>query len=195
MLDCSSGFQEKPENRYQLQIAHACYRFIDSDTQYSEAGVNLLIRALQDNKCSSRVDWFTDVRKCRRRAQSPWQMAPIGRVFTTTDQYELLEGRAIRFRIRSLIKAAGLFVEDAFRAFNAGMTGLLTCSELYSGVRWLGLDLDVHHIHDIVRAIDANHDGLVTAEDFKNAFFVEGDNEDVLSQANAVADGEQLHEI
>ena len=192
-LDSSGGFVASA--RYQQQIAHMCYRFIDSETQYAESGVNLLIRALQDNECAQRVEWFTDVRGCRRRAQSPWQSAPVARVFSTADQYEFLESRAIRFRIRSLIMKKGLFVEDAFRAFNVGMTGLLTCSEMYSGIQWLGLDLDAPRIYDVVRAIDANHDGLLTSDDFKRAFFVEGDAELVLSRANAIADGEQLEEI
>ena len=84
--------------------------------------MNFLVRALQDNPCPSRVDWFTDVRSCRRRAQSSWQSAPIANVFSMADQYVFLEGRAIRYRIRSLIKSRGLFVEDAFRAMNVGGT-------------------------------------------------------------------------
>jgi hypothetical protein len=60
----------------------------------------------------------------------------------------------VRFRIRALIKQRGLFVLDAFRAFNVSGTGSLTCTELYSGICWLGLDLSVPQIHD-VRSPDA----------------------------------------
>lgn len=38
-------------------------------------------------------------------------------------------------------------------------------------------------VHDIVRAIDSNNDGLVSAQDFKSAFWKPGDEEQVLLQS------------
>ena len=45
------------------------------------------------------------------------------------------------------------------------------------------------------RSIDGNHDGLLTADDFRKAFFVEGDEEDILAAANKIADGGAVEEI
>jgi hypothetical protein len=39
-------------------------------------------------------------------------------------------------------------------AFNYNRNGVLTCSELNSGLWWLGLQLEVAQIHSIVRSID-----------------------------------------
>ena len=72
---------------------------------------------------------------------------------------------------------------DAFRAFDSSGSGQLSCTELYSGVLWLGLPLTVPQVHDMVRTIDSDSDGFVSAFDFKRAFHVEGDEEDVLREA------------
>lgn len=152
VLDSSKGFAES--SPYQRDIASACYRFVDSETQFSEAAINLLLRSVQQNVCEHRVKWFLEVRDCRRRSQKAWDRTPLAKLFTTHDQYQFLHSRAVRFRIRALIKQRGLFVLDAFRAFNVSGTGSLTCTELYSGICWLGLDLSVPQIHD-VRSPDA----------------------------------------
>ena len=64
------------------------------------------------------MTWFNDIRLCRRRTQRQWERTPLARLFTTHDQFQFLESQAIRFRIRTLIKTRGLFILDAFRAFN-----------------------------------------------------------------------------
>jgi hypothetical protein len=146
-LDSSKGFAES--SPYQRDIASACYRFMDSETQFSESALNLLLRGVQNNPCEKRVSWFLEVRNCRRRSQKAWDRTPLAKLFTTQDQYQFLHSRAVRFRIRALIKQRGLFVLDAFRAFNVSGAGVLSCTELYSGVCWLGLDLSVPQIHDV----------------------------------------------
>jgi len=39
-------------------------------------------------------------------------------------------------------------------AFNASRSGHLTCSELYGGLSWLGLQLSAEQVQGIVRAVD-----------------------------------------
>ena len=95
------------------------------------------------------------------------ERTPLARLFTTKDQYEYLESRAVRFRIRTLIKKKGLFVKDAFRMFNVSESNRLNCSELCSGITWLGLKLTETQIHDIVRCIDKDNDGLLSFVEFK----------------------------
>jgi hypothetical protein len=60
---------------------------------------------------------------------------------------------------------------DAFQAFNANKDGTLSCSELYGGLTWLGLELEPEQIHSIVRRIDTDNDGLISFEEFKAAFY------------------------
>lgn len=38
-------------------------------------------------------------------------------------------------------RARGMYPRDAFRAFNYSHSGFLTCSELYGGLDWLGLQV------------------------------------------------------
>ena len=171
-----------PSATYQREIANNCFRFMDSENHFAEDQLNLLLRAVQRNACADRIDWFNDVVQCRRRVQKPWERTQLARLFTTADQYQFIESRALRFRIRSLVKQKGMFVRDAFRAFNVSDTGVLTCSEFYSGLCWLGLNIDVPQLHDIVRSIDSDSDGLISFGDFKKAFHDEGDEQEVLSK-------------
>ena len=67
---------------------------------------------------------------------------------------------------------------DAFRAFDQGRTGELTCSELYAGLEWLGLSMTPAQIYELVRAIDSDGDGLISLADFRSAFQLEGDDAD-----------------
>jgi Ca2+-binding EF-hand superfamily protein len=175
-------------SKYQRNIANNCYRFIDSETAFSEEQLNLLLMAVQNNSCAVRVAWFVDVLQCRRRAQKPWSRTQLARLFTTADQYQFLESRALRFRVRSLVKQKGLFIRDAFRLFNLSDTGMLTCTEFYSGLCWLGLSIDITQLHDIVRSVDSDDDGLVHFSDFKKAFHAEGDEQSVLDGTEAVKD-------
>lgn len=45
--------------------------------------------------------------------------------------------------------------------------GVLTCSELASGFAYLGLKMTPAEIYAVVRAADANGDGLISVEDWK----------------------------
>ena len=55
---------------------------------------------------------------------------------------QALETRALGLRLRTLLRTAGLGLADAFGSFCVtGRTGGMSCSELYSGARWLGLAL------------------------------------------------------
>ena len=82
-----------------------------------------------------------------------------------------------------------MFILDAFRAFNVSGTGQITCSELFSGCIWLGLELTAEGIHAIVRSIDSDNDGLISVEDFKAAFHEEGDEEEVLNTCGDLEEG------
>ena len=68
--------------------------------------------------------------------------------------------------MRALIAARGMAALDAFRAFDQGRTGELTCSELYAGLEWLGLSMTPAQIYELVRAIDSDGDGLISLAEF-----------------------------
>ena len=95
---------------------------------------------------------------------------PSGRFFATADEYQLLQPRAAIARISALIRSRGMYPRDAFRAFNYSHSGLLTCSELYGGLDWLGLMLTPDQIYSIVLFIDTDGDFLVSFDEFKKAF-------------------------
>ena len=113
LLDASYGYE--PAKPFQALTARQCFRFVDSDSYYQQRELNALLRAVQNNTCDARETFFLDVRSCRRRQQSNTATTPISRLFTTPDQYHLLQYRASCMRIRELLRLKNVFAMDAFR--------------------------------------------------------------------------------
>jgi len=113
----------------------------------------------------------------------PLEHTPVSTLFTTPDEVNFLEFKAVVHRIRLHMRAQGLFVFDAFRAFNSSRTGLMTCSELFGGLTWLGLGVAFtpDHVHELMRKLATEHEGLLTFNDFKRAFHEPGDDDDAMA--------------
>ena len=134
----------------------------------------MLLRALQQNPKADRALWFTDVRSCKRRAQTPLGgrigKNNIAELFSIDDEYNLLQYRAMVSSVRSRIAQKGLFLLDAFRGFDVDRDGSLNCTELYSGLRWLGLDVTADLVHNIMQTVDSNGDGKISFKEFHDMF-------------------------
>ena len=57
--------------------AWQCLRFFDSETDYGERQLNMLLRALQPNPCEVRSIYFDAVRARRRRRRVAWQQTSL----------------------------------------------------------------------------------------------------------------------
>lgn len=68
-------------------------RFFDADMYYPDAAINVLVRALQANKCSERERFFLSNIGCRRRLERRWQDTPLARALTLTDEWAALKQR------------------------------------------------------------------------------------------------------
>ena len=149
LLDGSNRYV--PALPFQQDTAEACLRFADSDAYYTERNLSLLLRALQRNTMDARREWFEDVRSCKRRQQMAVDRTSLIKVFSTTDEFVLLEHRALVSRVRTLIRQKSMLMMDAFRAFDADRNGRLNCSELYAAAHWLGLtELAPNDIYDMM---------------------------------------------
>ena len=157
------------------------YRFVNSGMYFDDHSLMQLFRILRSSPCEEREAWWSDVRACRRRVQIPMDASvPVGKLFSIQDEYVFLEYKAVIHVIRMGLQEKGMYVFDAFRAFNSSNTGLLTCSELYGATEWLGLPFTPNQIYDLVKRIGIDHYGLVSYEDFKRAFF--GADDDIESR-------------
>ena len=172
LLDCSTNYA--PAKSFQEQSADQLFRFLNSDTYYTPRQFNLLLMALQDNTREHRQSYFELVRSCRRRKQRPVQMTPLNRVFTTPDEYHLLEHRATLSRIRKAIHTRGMFLHDFFQKADHNKDNRLSSSEIYSGLRWLGIEISPGEIHELVRYIDQNADGQVSYKEIRGAMLRSG---------------------
>lgn len=130
------------------------YRFVNSDTYFDANTLTVLLRILESDPCELRERFWTVVRACRRRRQIMVDgSVPVMTVFTTKDEYEFMEYKTVVKRVQIGLKDRGMLIFDAFRAFNSSNSGLLTCSELYGGIEFLGITFSPQQVYDLVRRI------------------------------------------
>jgi Ca2+-binding EF-hand superfamily protein len=175
-MEASFGFSRGPE--LQRRTAVQSFRFIDSQLHYSRAEVSVLCRALQPNPVAERITFFNEVRSCRRRAQQPWEKLSIAPILKTSDQFQLLELHAILSAIRLRIVSKGMKSFDAFRAFDYDRDGMLSCSELFGGLLWLGMCVVEADIYAIMKHIDSKGDGRIRFADFQATLSTSGDGDE-----------------
>jgi hypothetical protein len=166
----------------EARTAHQCLRYIDSELDFTNPELTLLLRGVQDNETKARESFFVAVRASRRRAQAgsgglQLSTRPVGRMFAMEHEYHILHSFAVMSRIRLLLQQRGLYTLDAFRAFNAAQNGLMSCSELYGGLRWLGMDVGPPDIYEMMRHMDGDGDGFVSFDEFRLAVGSEADTE------------------
>ena len=106
-IDASYGHTHA--RAYQYNSCLQSYRFFDSEVDYQEKELNVLIRSLNQNDCQERETFWLDVRSCRRRQQISYYTAPIAKVFSTSDQFHLLEFKATVGRVKKLLGKKGMY--------------------------------------------------------------------------------------
>ena len=168
LIDNTSRFT--PAQVFQGATAEQCFRFLDSQLDFEDREVSLLLRALQGSSCDKRAQFFVSIRACRRRAKIPWASSPLAKVLTTVDEFHLLASRALVARVRTALKSKRMRLLDAFRAFDGDNIGKLTYEALYGGLSWLGLSLTSAQMLELAARVDKTHDGYISREEFEEAF-------------------------
>ena len=167
VLDCSTGYAKALS--HQDASAQVLFKFMDSGINYNAAEVSLLLRALQNNPCQKRENFFHEVRSNRRRKDVDTGTTSLAKVFVTADEHHMLQYRIAKGRVTALLKEKGLFARDAFAAFDNNRDGLLSHTELRRGLEWLGMKMDHSLVSVIMNEVDRDKDGYINLEEFKNA--------------------------
>ena len=147
-------------------MVQQCLRFLSSETDYTPRAQHLLLRCLQANEPKERQAFFSEVRACRRRRQDAWEGYEVAAILREPSEFALFELRALLAATHRRLRARGLAPRQAFHAFNSSRTGLMSCSELYSALRWLQLQPSVDLVHEAMRRLDTDDDGCLTVDDF-----------------------------
>ena len=92
---------------------------------------------------------------------------PVAKIFSTPDEYNLLHIRALLSRLRSAVRAKGLYELDVFRMIDQHHHNYLTPEELYGGLVWLNINLVPAQVKELVSYLDKDSDGRIGYEEFK----------------------------
>jgi len=153
LLASSKGFHLTEKSIHHTAMVNCC-RFVNSDSYFSDVGISVLLRILENSTCEEREKWWLDVRACRRRRQLSSDLSvPVTSIFTVNSEIEFIEYKSVISRIKLGLTEKGLLVFDAFRAFNYSNSGLLSCSELYGGMDFLDIPFTPDQIYYLVRKI------------------------------------------
>lgn len=152
LLATTSGYQGASASQHAAMVNS--FRFMNSDTHYNNVGLTILLRVFEDDTCDSREKWWTEIRSCRRRRQIAIDgTVPLLTVFNTATEFEYMEFKAVVSRVQVGLQEIGMLIYDAFRAFNSSNTGLMSCSELYGGLDYLGIPFTPPQIYDLMKKI------------------------------------------
>ena len=180
LIEATSGYE--PAELFQAATATQCFRFVDSQVDFEDHELSLLLRSLQGNTCADRAEFFERVRAVRRRAKTPWQATPLAKALTTADEFAMLASRATSARVRAALRRNKMRLLDAFRAFDGEQLGRLTYEGLYGGLTWLGMDITPTQMMELAGKIDLAGDGFISFEEFTDAFgpddYVDNDRDD-----------------
>ena len=152
LLGASRGFTSAQPAQHSAMVNS--FRFMNSEMSFDNKSLTVLLRVLEASSCEDREKWWTDVRACRRRRQIACDASmPVVTVFNTTTEFQFMEFKAVIDRVQWALREKGMLVFDAFRAFNSSNSGLMTCSELYGGLDFLGIPFSPDQVYDLVRKL------------------------------------------
>ncbi|EDQ90981.1 uncharacterized protein MONBRDRAFT_31645 [Monosiga brevicollis MX1] len=110
MLDAShllrhlapDGAAEAAHNR---AVSLACLRFINNEMFFDAEALQLLLTALSSNPVPSRVKFFEECQRLRRRERNRWADTPLAKVLTEEAQWHLLDARAKLEQLNTSLRA------------------------------------------------------------------------------------------
>jgi Ca2+-binding EF-hand superfamily protein len=174
LLDASTFYEPAISN--QDWTSRACYRFLDNAINFTPREISLLLRALQNNSCKNRLDFYLEVRSNRRRKEIDPASTSLQKVFVTEDEHHMLQYQIAKGRVTALLKSRGMYARDAFALFDLDRDSLLSYGELKRGLDRLGMKQDdTTIVNDLMNEIDKDKDGFVNLDEFKSAVDWEDD--------------------
>jgi hypothetical protein len=151
---------------FTLHSALESFKYFNCDFYFDERALNILLRSLPHTTKRERKHFFKNILMCRRRLNKKWMTSPISKIFVLSDQFGMLQQRALAVSLRHRIKQKGLLLYDTFCKFNYSGNGYLTPGEVWGGFDFLGIDCSPHEVLDFFNAADLDKDGLLNYRDF-----------------------------
>lgn len=168
ILDSSAGYSAS--SPYQSCLLEQCLRYLNGEKTFHQREVNLLIRAFEQSSCDYRKLFYYSLRSLRRRPRAVDENSELDRLWTVENDLTLIQARALLSRARQSLSSRGMLVMDSFRFINQSGSGRISCSEMYSALKYMNIDVRQAQVHMLIQQVDTNGDGWIDSEEFRSAF-------------------------
>jgi hypothetical protein len=108
--------------------AYESFRYFNCDMYFNEKSLNILLRSLPETTKRERKFFFKNILMCRRRLNKKWMTSPISKIFVISDQFGMLQQRALAVSLRHRIKQKALRISDG--CFDGRLFSALSLSAL-----------------------------------------------------------------
>jgi hypothetical protein len=159
-----------------VEIALQCLRFFNCEMYYKPAELDLLMRGLDKCDVDSRLAFFSECLRLRRRERNLWTDTPLAKVFTLKEDWHLLKARAkiqeVKTAIRDKTKRQRLNARKVFLRFDSDGDACLSYDELQRALQAMQLGFAPRDISEIVRLADRGNAGKISLDEFTETFDV-----------------------
>ncbi|KAL7066785.1 EF hand family protein [Cryptosporidium serpentis] len=164
--------------------AQAIYRFINSESIFTDNEVGATVRILQNSSCKKREEYYLELRRCRRRKQNmDWKETNLAIILTTPNECAVLQCRGLASRLNTRLQSLNITLLDFFKSIDKDHTGQVSAAQLYASLDSLQIAPNPRDFGRIVRFVFRNS---ISQVDFIKAFTLDsiGEFNDIIHEVN-----------
>jgi hypothetical protein len=149
-----------------VAVSLQCLRFFNCEMYYTEPELELLMVGLKDCDVASRLDFFCEILRLRRRERNLWVDTPLAKVFTTKEEWHLLRARAKIQQVKDALRSRKkLNARQVLERSDTDADGFLSYGEAQRAFEAMRLGFSPHELSVIVRLADAGNLGRIGLEE------------------------------
>jgi ankyrin repeat protein len=150
----------------QLKQACSVLRFMDSQTYFGDEDLSLLVKSFQNNSDFTRLLYYEQLLKSRRRKRENWCDTPLGIAINVPSEFKYIETTALSILMDLAMEADAVAINESFSNFDLDGDHTLNPAEMFCALEWLGLDVNFEVIYHWMKAADTDGDMELSLKEF-----------------------------
>ena len=168
LIDFSPRFRPAAEAEH--ETAFQSLRFVNNELFFTQQELASLLRGIARTPLRARRRLFSASLSCRHRDRRTFDNTPVVVALQLQDELSLLRLQALLSLLCSRLTQRGLSVLDSFSVADANSDGAVDTAELFSLLRWLGLQVSGSDAASALRRLDLDGSGRLEFSEFAAMF-------------------------